>query len=776
MAKKKRQRITEVRASEDQPQESIILWQEATIKPTDEGMIGKEWAVTIIGAESPSDLITVEGEQFIRSKNGRLYSVAGLAKSAPMFEGAKVYDNHLTQEEFERKQGMRSPSGEWLGTIVNAVWDAGSNSIKGVFKVVEDALATKLKNAWDQGVLDTIGLSIDTFPIIHRQVRVEGQSMSIVEGFQKILSVDLVAEPAAGGSLDRMIAARQTQENHIEPEASIMDEKQVKALIAQAIGDIVPDVIRSSLAEALAEQAGESGNDNGEGGTPPAASDPPPTEPDSGTGDPPADPDPDDDAVAQAVAVAAEAMAATRNVEGRLLLSEALQASNLSATGQEIVRQAFKDRTVEANVLNEFVKTVKKSEANGDASGRVSGANGQRPQITGGLSGDDKFEIEFMRLMMKDSAFKALEGDKEDFVQDRLSESRAWDEWAKAGKPKTGNYRRMSELIYDFLGGHPLLDEIRFAEASTLATVTKNTVNIMVAADYSLQQRWYESIVTTEQVDTIDDATLARFYGVDTLAIVNKGAAYTELAQSDEEETAAFIKKGNYIAVPMEDIMQDKLNYFRQIPRRLSDTWYNTLSEATANVFTLNSDAGPVLATTGALFNNTATSSAGGHANLLTTALSFTNYGTARTAMRVQTNQPLGAGRKVQITPRFLLVPEDLETAAIQIRNSEQIPASANNDVNPFFQKFDIVVVPDWSDTNNWALVADPKVFPQIFHIFPRGGATPQLFTADNPLAGSLFTNDTLRFKIRMMTYHFSSTYDCSPVADFRGLHKNNVA
>ena len=41
--------------------------------------------------------------------------------------------------------------------------------------------------------------------------------------------------------------------------------------------------------------------------------------------------------------------------------------------------------------------------------------------------------------------------------------------------------------------------------------------------------------------------------------------------------------------------------------------------------------------------------------------------------------------------------------------------------------------------------------------------------------SGAMFTNDELRFKARLMTYRFSSTYDCAPVSDFRPMHKSNV-
>jgi hypothetical protein len=287
-------------------------------------------------------------------------------------------------------------------------------------------------------------------------------------------------------------------------------------------------------------------------------------------------------------------------------------------------------------------------------------------------------------------------------------------------------------------------------------------------------------------VDTIDDATLARVYGVDSLPVVPEGAAYTELALEDEEETATFVKKGGYIGVTLETIMRDKIQEIRNIPIKLADTWYNTLADLVSGVFTVNSATGPVLATTGALFNSTAVTSAGGHTNLLTTALGYSAFSAARTAMRKQTDQPLGGGRRlVENLPRYLLVPVDLEVTALGIRNSELQPdadfdagtvGSGAQTTNLFRNQFDVIVVPTWTDATNWALVADPMAMPAIWLIYPRGMRTPQVFSSDSETQGTMFTNDEMRFKVRLMTYRFSATYECAPVSDFRPLHKSNVA
>jgi len=758
-------------------EEHTQLFLEAKLTPRGEARTGKEWDVTIIGAKENTDVVTDAGRQYIRSKNGRLYSVDALRESAGQWDGVKVYDNHLTQAEFEQKQGMRSPVKEWLGTIVQPYWDDKAKQLRGTFKVVEDALAGKLKSAWEQGVLGSIGLSIDTFPNIGGQMVFEGRQMPIIEGFKKILSVDLVGDPAAGGGFNRILASQNIME------AIEMDEAKVKELIDAALTEKVGATVKTALAEALAAEAeqlemfdedeAQEADTDEEHAQEMKKGKKKMKKEDEDEEEMMFESDDEDEAEDKA----SEALWNIRLLESKLLLKERLDQAKLPDKYRKPIERMFEGRLVEEEELDEIITMQKKAQADEDPGGHITEASGQRGNIKVGLNPDQKYALEIQRLIMGPTAFKALEHNDDETVKERVAESQDYRDWINDGRPNFGG-GRMSNLLYNWFGGDPFIDPraMEAATTSTLSTVVKNTVNIMIAADYSQRERWYEALVNTEEVDTIDDATLARLYGVSTLSVVEEGAAYTELAMQDEEETAEFVKKGNYVAITMETLMRDKINFVRRIPRTLTNTWYNTLSSLVSGVFTVNSATGPVLGTTGALFNATAVGSTGGHANLLTTALSWSSFGAARTAMRKQTDQPSGNGRKLQINPRYLLVPEDLETTALQIRNSEQLPGSANNDINPYYQKFDVIVVPDWTDTNNWALVGDPRQFPAIWNIFPRGGRVPQLFTADNETQGTMFTNDTLRYKIRMLTYRFSSTYDCAPVSDFRPLHKSNVS
>jgi hypothetical protein len=112
-------------------------------------------------------------------------------------------------------------------------------------------------------------------------------------------------------------------------------------------------------------------------------------------------------------------------------------------------------------------------------------------------------------------------------------------------------------------------------------------------------------------------------------------------------------------------------------------------------------------------------------------------------------------------------VPIELEKTALTIMDSMGEPGTADNDVNVRRGSSRVVVCPEWTDTNNWAAVADPRLWPAITVGF-RFGAVPEVFVADQETVGSMFTNDEMRVKVR---YIFAVG-----VGDNRPLYKQNVS
>ncbi len=62
-------------------------------------------------------------------------------------------------------------------------------------------------------------------------------------------------------------------------------------------------------------------------------------------------------------------------------------------------------------------------------------------------------------------------------------------------------------------------------------------------------------------------------------------------------------------------------------------------------------------------------------------------------------------GELIEVTPKFLVIPSDLETDAEQLLTS-LMPAKAD-DVNPFSGKLSLVVEPRLTDAKRWYVSAD---------------------------------------------------------------------
>lgn len=325
---------------------------------------------------------------------------------------------------------------------------------------------------------------------------------------------------------------------------------------------------------------------------------------------------------------------------------------------------------------------------------------------------------------------------------------------------------------------HP--DRVMLANvtSATMASMVANVLNKVVVTEFQLYPHWWESFTRREGFSTLQTVRWIVLGGVGELPTVAEGAAYTELTWDDKYESATWVKKGGYLGLTLEAMDADDVGRLRSAPRALAQAAYLTLGKAVSTVFTSASGLGPTLIDTGTLFNATAVSSTGGHANLGTAALSSASWTAAKLAMRKQVEVNSGERLGVLTSPRFLLVPPDLENTALTVLASENMPGTANNDLNPDAEgstrdarvaaaQRRIVVVDLWTDTNNWVATADPNLYPTVGLGF-RFGEAPEIFSVASPTAGLMFSNDVMPVKVRWF-------YACGPM-DFRGLYKANVA
>ena len=307
-------------------------------------------------------------------------------------------------------------------------------------------------------------------------------------------------------------------------------------------------------------------------------------------------------------------------------------------------------------------------------------------------------------------------------------------------------------------------------DSSTMAGIVANAMNKVVVNEFQRYPRWWEPFVTIENFTNLQTVRWVTLGGVGDLPTVNEGAAYQELTWDDQTETSSWVKKGGYLGLSLEAMDRDDVSRLRTAPRALAQAAWLTLGKAVSGIFTANSGVGPTMSDGKALFHTD-------HGNLGTTAFDAAPWAAARLAMRKQTELNSGERLGALTAPKYVLVPPDLEQKALTVLGSEGLPGTANNDVNPEAQgdthdarmaaaRRRIIVVDLWMDTNNWAAVSDPLMYPAI-GLGYRFGREPEIFSVASPNSGLMFTNDVLPIKVR---YFFA----VGPT-DWRGLFKSNV-
>jgi len=334
---------------------------------------------------------------------------------------------------------------------------------------------------------------------------------------------------------------------------------------------------------------------------------------------------------------------------------------------------------------------------------------------------------------------------------------------------------------YDLHGGF-YGERIQLATTADFTGLVKNALNKVINNQWDLLGQagydWWKKIVKVEHFSSLNDITGVLVGTVGTLPTVAEGAEYTELAVGDSPETASFNKYGGYIPLTLELIDRDNVSRLVGYARELGNATLRKYSALIAAVFSAAAGVGPTMADGGALFNATAVTTAGGHANLLTTAIG-TDYVAWNAVSLAMYNQPMliknaagyyGTGLKMAVEPKYCLVPRALKPAAQAIfvpRWASEIQAAAVLGGPTWAGMVEVVCVPDWTDVTDWAAVIDPNIAPAII-VGERFGLKPEIYTAGNDTDPAVFMNDETRIKVRM--------FAAILVQDFRPLAKNNVA
>ena len=329
---------------------------------------------------------------------------------------------------------------------------------------------------------------------------------------------------------------------------------------------------------------------------------------------------------------------------------------------------------------------------------------------------------------------------------------------------------------YDLHGGY-FPERAQLATTADFSGLVKNSLNKLVANTWEELGKagydWWKDVTVQEHFNSLHDITGTLVGTVGDLPSIAEGGNYTELKVGDSPETARFTKYGGYIPLTLELIDRDETRKLRAYARELASAGMRKISRLVAEIFTKNGGVGPVLADGGNLFNNAAVTLVDGHGNLGNLALNAANWDTV--SARVY-GQPMliknaagfyGTGPQMAVNPKFILVPRALQRTAMEICTGALVREQNHVYDNVLKGSAVPLVVPEWTDANDWAAACDPRVAPAIF-VGERFGLAPEIFIAGDELSPAVFSNDEHRLKVR----HYLAVW----VNDFRPLYKNNVA
>src|SRR5688500_16127746 len=222
--------------------------------------------------------------------------------------------------------------------------------------------------------------------------------------------------------------------------------------------------------------------------------------------------------------------------------------------------------------------------------------------------------------------------------------------------------------------------------------------------DYRGQEQAWRKFCAVTPLSNFKSQDRVRLHDFSSLSTVAEGAAYTNLAWDDAREAYAPAKRGNLVVVTREAIINDDIRAIRRIPSKLARAAHITINEFVYGLFTSN----PTMNDSSKVFDDGVQTT---HGNRGTTALSSAALQAAITAMMKQTDT---AGKRLNLKPRYLLVPADLYFTAVTIVNSTLTPGTANNDANVLKGAVEPIPVAQLTDPTDWYLICDPQDIESI--------------------------------------------------------------
>ena len=284
---------------------------------------------------------------------------------------------------------------------------------------------------------------------------------------------------------------------------------------------------------------------------------------------------------------------------------------------------------------------------------------------------------------------------------------------------------------------------------STFPGIMSNLANKSVMVGFNEAETTYQIWAGKGSNRDFKEAARYALSEAGNLELVPEGGQFKQDSLGEASARTKVATYGKLFSLTRQAIINDDLGLFSKIA-----TKYGSAAKRLVNKMVYAQLTGSVkMQDNVALFDAK-------HGNVAATgeALSLKAIAKAITAMRRQ--KGITGDATLNITPKYLVVPPELEMTAYQIINSTAAVDGVNSGVvNPYKGRLIVVSDAELTDPDAWYLVADATQHDTIDVTYLNGVETPRLETRQG------FEVDGIEYKV---------AFDVGVDAiDFRGLYKN---
>lgn len=255
----------------------------------------------------------------------------------------------------------------------------------------------------------------------------------------------------------------------------------------------------------------------------------------------------------------------------------------------------------------------------------------------------------------------------------------------------------------------------------SITDILSNVANKFLLSGFNAVEQVWQDVSATRSVNDFKSISMFRLNGSFKFQKVGNGGSLQMAEASDEKRSVSADTYGIMTTVSRQDLINDDLNALSAVNARIGRGAALSMNDVIWGEFQSGNSSYYAGASAGA-----------------GNALSLSALKTATTAYRKLKDPD---GNPLAVTPRLLIVPPDLELAAIELMTSSLLITGADQTrpaVNVMSGRYRVVVSSNLTNASTWWLAAEPADLNALDVVFLNGQQSPtiQQVEMDSSLLG----------------------------------------